>query len=311
MEETWWPKSETSKDAPQSPATFATFPKHPQTRQRKNNNRNSQTLCVFTSAHQIPSISCKTIKTMKIEGHLKWWLLEKPWNVLIRLLLLAHIYFEKYHEHGDFINFYSVLKTGPGRFPQQPNFLQGESPMGEVSQLLHSRPSGRQRSGPPAERGDERGGHLSPPLSSGIPFASLSAFSPCLDQALFLVSVRSCSRSRALRAPLRSRIPAAPAPCQRHRRDRRARTATERDGFSPLGSIISKFLVVPSRISHANARTRSRGSPGKEMRHCGMISISVTIKNAVWVLLLHPTPTPKSGLILLSPRLASHPLKKK
>lgn len=47
MEETWWPKSETSKDAPQSPAAFATFPKHPQTRQRKNNNRSRQTLCVF------------------------------------------------------------------------------------------------------------------------------------------------------------------------------------------------------------------------------------------------------------------------
>lgn len=146
-----------------------------------------------------------------------------------------------------------------------------------------------------------------PPASHSLPSPPSP---PVLAQALFLVSVRSCGRSRALRAPLRSRIPAAPAPCQRHRRDRRARTATERDGFFPLSSIISKFLVVPSRISHANARTRSRGSPGKEMRHCGMISISVSIKNAVWVLLLHPTPTPKSGLILLSPRLASHPLKK-
>lgn len=114
---------------------------------------------------------------------------------------------------------------------------------------------------------------------------------PCpLAQALFLVSVRSRSRSRTRRAPLRSRTPAAPAPCQRHRR---ASTAAERDGFSPLALIISKFLVIPNRISHANARTRSRGSPGKEMRHCGMISISVSNKNALWVLLLHPTPPSK------------------
>lgn len=35
VEETRWPESETSKDAPQSPAIFATVPKRPQTKQGK------------------------------------------------------------------------------------------------------------------------------------------------------------------------------------------------------------------------------------------------------------------------------------
>jgi len=71
MEETWWPESETSKDAPQSPAIFATVPKRPQTKQAKNNNRNRQTLYVFIHSTSNPSAPCNTIKTTKIREQLE------------------------------------------------------------------------------------------------------------------------------------------------------------------------------------------------------------------------------------------------
>lgn len=98
-------------------------------------------LCVCSSTeHQIPSVSCNTIKKMKMECHLEWRLLEKPWNMLIKLTYLPVVHLNLLRKipwaWGLYKFLFSSKKTGPERFPQQPKFLQCDSPTGELSQLL-------------------------------------------------------------------------------------------------------------------------------------------------------------------------------
>lgn len=67
------------------PCHLCHSPKVPTNKPRKKWKQKQTNFVCSSTEHQIPSASCNTIKTMKMRGQLGWCLLEKPWNVLIRL----------------------------------------------------------------------------------------------------------------------------------------------------------------------------------------------------------------------------------